>query len=226
MPTPDDPRSRRAISALSHGKPKPYRRPAYSEEPYRLSRVQIVLLALGATAVAGLVLTVTVIAQEHANAMRGKDIIAAALPASSRMATRETRAQVVASSIRFPAAPTPPVLDDAALHIVSPLTLPMRRAPVSSMPPPLTLPRAQQLPSVQQRATRPPAPPSPSPVVPAARAIDPDVELIARILHLTPAPVKDAAVPLPSACTPAAVLENLCVQTQGMRLDTGKPQNM
>lgn len=180
MPTPDDPRSRRSLAVLSHGKPKPYRRMVYSDEPYRVSRGQAILLMLGAALVAALILAVAVVAQEHANATRGKQIIAA-----------DEDADPIEHVPGIPAAPpaltglaaVPPALDDSALPIPVPRHPP---APVLVVPPPLARPA---IPRAPRRVAMAPA------AVPAPAA-DPDVDLIATILALTPpaSPAQAAAV--------------------------------
>lgn len=168
MPTPDDPRSRRSLAVLSHGKPKPYRRQVYVDEPYRVSRLHAILLALGATAVAILILALAVVAQEHANATRGKQIITAGqeLAAPPAPSARERALAVV-----------PPALDDSALPI------PVLRSPPA---PALTV-----LPVVAKPvAPRSVKPRAPMPAHAAAPVADPDVDLIATILLLTQPPVQ------------------------------------
>ena len=215
MSTPDDPRSRRAISALSHSKPKPYRR-ALADEPFRLSRVQIALLALGATVIAGLILTVAVIAQEHANATRGKEIITAQAAASAPPVQA-----VAARPLTFPDVP-PPMLDDSALPIPAPRTPPLREPPAGAgMAQELTLPRTVPAALLVLSGTSGPSVPAPPPRATARLALhtavvpDPDVDLIATILQLTPPP---EPADLPNAvCTPAEVLDNTCGIPRGMR---------
>ena len=222
MSIPDEHRSRRAITALSHGKPRPYRRQAISDEPFRLSRVQIALLSVGALMIAGLILSVAVIAQEHANATRGKAIIAADASASAEPAKLVRRA-VKADNIRLPQMPTPPVLDDSSLPFPLPMTPPVQagtaaRAPATAIPPRLFLPRVQ---TPARQTERPVAPPegrlarrtvARAPV--RVAQADPDVDLIATILELTPPASPDRATPV---CNASEVLENLCPQHHGMR---------
>lgn len=180
MPTPDDSRSRRSLAVLSHGKPKPYRRQVYSDEPYRVSRTHAILLVLGAALVAALIMAVAVVAQEHANATRGK-IIAA------HEGMPETAAAPPAPGL----APIPPALDDSSLPI------PERRHPPA---PALTV-----LPHVPAPvAPRPPRRIAPTPTPAPAPAADPDVDLIATILALTPPPVQTQGSPVCTtepACT-------------------------
>lgn len=205
LTTSDEQHARRAIVALSHGKPRPYRRQVFNEEPFRLSRLQIGLLMLGATVIGGLILTVAVIAQEHANATRGKIILAApidapaprlAVQALPRVALAPEPAPAPAPAPDLPIAITPPLLDDAAMPFPEPRS------------PPLRLPRSQ----VDKPAVRVAAPtrrPTPRPVAPPAERLvraalaDPDVDLIATILQLTPQPaMADKAVPV---CTTNAL---------------------
>lgn len=187
MLTPDDPRSRRSLAVLSHGKPKPYRRPVYSDEPHRVSRGQVILLVLGATLVAVLILAVAVAAQEHANATRGKQIIAA---------EEEAQPQAVTAPPPGALAATPPMLDDSALPI-----------PVPASPPRPVFVHAPPLPKVAApRPAKRPAPRQAASVAPPVS--DPDVDLIATILALTP-PLPVPAGP-GAVCTPAQAVMPEC----------------
>lgn len=210
MSTPDDPRSRRAISALSHGKPKPYRRQLV-DEPFRLSRVQIALLVLGATVIGGLILTVAVVAQEHANATRGKEIITAQIPGP----TPASRAR--GAALTFPDAP-PPMLDDSGRPIRSPRTPPLRKPAARGALP--VLPRAAP---AMAPLVRTPAGQALSAPLPRALALlatrapaasDPDVELIASILLLTPPP--ESADPGRAACPASEELDQPCARMRGI----------
>ncbi|QYF93501.1 hypothetical protein KY495_23060 [Massilia sp. PAMC28688] len=238
MPSPDDHRSRRTITALSHSKPKPYRRYAYSDEPQRLSRMQIAVLTAGGIVVAGLMLTVAVIAQEHENATRGKAIISAEIagapspvapvPVSAPMAAGVPATDVPAMDVaqhaaqhvpaaQVPADPLPPVLDDSSLPIPDPLSPPMHM-PVDQH---LSLPAPKKASTPAARAgtgaaTRPLKLSLPRPALRASPAPDPDVVLIASILTLTPLRPPDQGAAA-QECTPGAVLENLCGALHGMR---------
>ncbi len=158
---------------------------------------------MGATMIAGLILTVAVIAQEHANATRGKAIIAAQLPEAAGEGA-------VVPAAAFPDVPTPPMLDDSSLPMPEPHTPPLREPSAASMPERLSMPRAKPAPA--PAPTRAVTRPAQRPAVRAAP--DPDVDLIATILMLTPPPQPADGQPV---CTPAEVLENICGKFQGMQ---------
>lgn len=206
MPSHDDHRSRRTIIALSHGKPRPYRRHMFSDEPHRLSRVQIGLLAFGATMVAALILSIAVIVQEHSNAERGKEIVAAQ-PPSLPVYAPPTRSVGSTAILR----------DDSSLPATEPE---VAHAPLPRLrPPPLVRPPAR--PSVTPASTgalphtarnRAPVLPKRAPPAP----VDPDVALIASILELTPPSATQTDLS-GAVCTPAEVLDHGCGHPQGMR---------
>lgn len=216
LSTSDDHHARRAIQALSHGKPKPYRRQLVSDEPYRLSRLQVGLLITGATLIGGLILTVAVIAQEHANATRGKVIVAApylapraAPPAPG--SGRVPEAALPAPVAHVPVALTPPILDDTSMPLPDPQSPPLQlprpkvvKAPARPAPAPKLL--------TKRTPTRPPV--QPAELLVRSALADPDVDLIATILQLTPqAPAADKAS---SVCTLESKRSD-CGQAPGSR---------
>jgi hypothetical protein len=162
---------RRAISKKDYRLPRPYQRNSFSDEPRRLSRMQMSVLAFALLMAATLLALLALFANEDAHSTDGKLI-------------------VEADSV--PPAPTQPV-QPVHLHVARPAG----RKPAAA-------PRA--LPVVAKKSVLAPRPgkvrlaPAAAPAIePAA---DPDVELIAAILMLTPSP--------PPACLATTPGENHC----------------
>ena len=205
------PQPRRAVSKKDYSLPKPYRRQPFSEEPERLTHLQVGMLGFAGLAIVTLLGVLALLAHESDRSPEGKMIVAAA-----RLEPVDDAEAQLAS---YPAPPTPAEapLPPALLHgvrgpeLVQAVTAPARPAAKPKAKAKAKTKAPTRLASVpkkpQQHARVKPAllarakkttPPRKAPAV-TAPAPDPDVALIAAILLLTPAPVP--------ASTPAVALE-------------------
>ncbi len=191
----------RAVSKKDFALPKPYRRQLFSDEPQRLTRLQVSALGFAGVMVCTLVAVLALMAHESERSPDGKLIVAAArldstgqegplrvsYPPPALIATPQRSLPPAPASrlknaalapARQAAIGTPSTPKPAARRTLLPRTTAVPRKP---------LPRAAALP-VRDPRTRPlhtQAASTPAP--------DPDVALITAILLLTPAPAPAAA---------------------------------
>ena len=192
--------SRRAVSKRDFALPKPYRRQLFSEEPDRLTRLQVSLLAFAGLLVTTLVGVLALLAHETERSPDGKVIVAAArlediepgptplaaFPAK-RPAPEHSLPPALRQGTRLVALPAPAGKPSERMERKPALKLTTAR--VATAPVALTargrvlaaLPVRSKKVKVARKAV-PAAVPVPVP------AVDPDVVLITAILMLTPAP--------------------------------------
>ena len=182
---------RRAVSKKDFRLPKPYRRQLFSEEPERLTRMQVSLLSFAALMVSTLLGVLALLAHESDLSPEGKMIVAAARLETVQAAHVQPVQPVLPAAPAAPAAPAQVAIPPALQH-----------------EPPIVVPAyaVRALPVVRTRlAAKSHVNARPATRVanaPAARiavtvpAPDPDVTLIAAILLLTPAPVPAFAPPV------------------------------
>ncbi len=196
--------SRRSVSKKDFKLPKPYRRQVYSEEPDRLTRMQVSLIGFAGLMVATLIGVLALMAHEDELSPEGKVIVAAArlepvdtdeaqyasfqarpvkdesgTPPALRHGAR-TAAQASAAAETVVKSKAKAIAKARAEAAVS-LADPRKKASPSTSAPAILAARVRKAKAVPVQA----AAPEPS---------DPDVALITAILLLTPAP-SPAAVP-------------------------------
>ena len=171
------PQPKRAVSKKDFRLPRPYKRQLYSEEPARLTRLQVSLLGFAGLMVATLIAVLVLLADEKDRSPNGKPIVVAA-------ADLEDLQPVQAQRTVFPAelaqsrSDVPPAL---------------RQLPVASVAPKAAI-KAKPALRAMRRSRLPPALPSRPHALPPVLPPDPDVALIAAILLLTPAAPTPASV--------------------------------
>ena len=205
------PQPRRAVSKKDYSLPKPYRRQPFSEEPQRLTHLQVGMLGFAALSIVTLLGVLALLAHESDRSPEGKMIVAAA-----RLEPVDD-AEAQLASYPAPPAPAEAPLPPALLHGVRGPEL-VQAAPARPAAKPKTKAKAKAKAKAPMRLAAGPKklqpharvtaallarakkarPPRKEPAV-TVPAPDPDVALIAAILLLTPAPVP--------ASTPAVALE-------------------
>ncbi|MEJ7806583.1 MAG: hypothetical protein WKG03_11785 [Telluria sp.] len=176
--------TRRAVSKKDFRLPKPYRRQLFSEEPERLTRMQVSVLSFAALMVTTLVGVLALLAHESDLSPEGKMIVAAA-----RLETVQA-AQVQPVLSTAPDAPAEAAIAPARQH-APPVSVPAYAVPPPVLPTRLAAKSGGKVRPATRVANAPAA--RFAVTVPAP---DPDVTLIAAILLLTPAPVPTSAPPV------------------------------
>ena len=233
------PQSRRSVTKKDFTLPKPYRRQLYSEEPERLTRLQLSLLGFAGVMVSTLIGVLALMAHESERSPDGKLIVAAA--------KLEPVAQVDQAEAQFTAfaAPAAPAAKPEPMP-----ELPVRRSvKVAALLPPQPANRLQSAlkplkpKPVEKEVRIPKKPPQHARItaallgrdvkgkpvrahlVSSASTSDPDVALITAILLLTPTPVPAAAPSISmelagrgqTVCVPTAPKENNCHELHKMK---------
>ena len=220
---------RRAVSKKDFRLPRPYRRQLFNEEPERLTRLQVGMLAFSGLTIATLLAVFALMAQESERSPEGKVIVAAARlePVETAEAELVSYSAPVAQSAPplppalQPGVPTAPAFQAATVQSLSGKTL--KNAKPKAKPPirlayapkqPWLNARAKAILAAREKKLNPPR----KQAVPTAPAPDPDVALIAAILLLTPAPIPttgpavamELSGRVQGTCAPAMASEHDC----------------
>lgn len=208
------PLSRRTVSKKDFTLPRPYRRQLFSEEPEKLTRLQLSLLGFSGVMVSTLFGVLALFAHESERSPDGKLIVAAA-----RLEQVEHAEQAEAQHTAFitqPAEPAAPVQPAELVKTTEPAQPAQPAQPEPQTPPPARVAQllapvkakpANGTPGIRKKPFQHPriiaallgrdSKLKPLRLAPAAfaaaRAPDADVALITAILLLTPAPVPVAA---------------------------------
>lgn len=207
---------RRAVSNKDFSLPKPYRRQLFCEEPDRLTRLQISLLAFAGLLIATLTGVLALLAHESERSPQGKVIVAAARLESAEQVEARL-ASFPAPTVRIaqdlpPAPRTRPVVKARPIpKELPPVTPKMRPAALPALAFKKAAPAARAPVAVPARdKKRKPAPrreaPQPVPVR------DPDEDLITAILLLTPAPLRAAPASTESLVRPTQICTGTVVK--------------
>ena len=198
------PQPKRAVSKKDFRLPRPYKRQLFSEEPARLTRLQVSLLGFAGVMVATLIAVLVLLADEKERSPHGKPIVVAAADLEAAKPMLAQRAAFPAAVVQNRSDVQAPLRQQAALAV--PLTTALKAKPALRA---VRRVRATPAAPVRQHAV--------APVLP----LDPDVALISAILLLTPpSPVPVSATPLSmeldggavSACVPLGAKEIACKQ--------------
>jgi hypothetical protein len=210
-------RPRRAVSKNDFSLPKPYRRQLFSEEPERLTRLQVGMLAFAGLMITSLIGVLALLSHERERSPDGKVIVAAARLESVEAA--EAQLASYAPPVPPPEAPLPPALlhgprtadpVQAAKPPAPPRALAVSKlkakvttkAKAKAKPkqptrlalgPKKPVKRTQAMAALLAREKKAKAPRKIPAVTVPVPAPDPDVALIAAIMLLTPAPVPASA---------------------------------
>lgn len=226
------PQPRRAVSKKDFSLPRPYHRQLFSEEPERLTRLQMGMLGFAALMIATLLGVLALLANESDHSPEGKMIVAAARLEAVESAEAQPAANPTPAA---PAeAPTPPALQHGVrsgvpAHAARTLAPARARAAVKPKEKAKPAPRLASFPKKAPPAVRAtpallarekkPKPPRKEPAI-TVPAPDPDVALIAAILLLTPAPAPASAPPVAielagraqASCAPAIPKDPACTE--------------
>ena len=198
---------KRAVSKKDFRLPKPYRRQLFSEEPDRLTRLQVSLLGFAGVMVATLIGVLVLLADEKERSPHGKPIIVA----------RAELEDIDALHAQLTAFPPPAVevrRDPAPVLPHAPRPSVVAKAAPKARPP--LRPKATKATAVMLVRSHQAAP---------LQAPDPDVALITAILLLTPPPAPANAPALSTelagrgvaACTPNPVKDSGCTDLHKMK---------
>lgn len=200
------PRVRRGIDARDYKLPKPYRKKKFVEDEQPSSPLRIRLLAFAGLVIAGLVVTLAMLAKENLDSPPPL-IVAAPRPATVQPTTLPLP---VAAEPELRLAQAPPALPPRTIAL----------PPRSIAPPSRSIalaPRAIAPPSVHGRVTPPPALRRAAPPKSVAAAADPDVVLITAILMLTPPSAPAPANPTLADCSTTPSADVGCQAIHGVK---------
>ncbi len=207
--------SRRSVSKKDFKLPKPYRRQVYSEEPDRLTRLQVSLIGFAGLMIATLLGVLALMAHEDELSPEGKVIVAAAR--REPVDTDDTQYASFPVRATKDESATPPALRSGA-RTAAKVNAAEEAAAKARMKAKAKAEAAERLAALQKK----PLPSARSGATLAARARkakalpvqtapasnDPDVALITAILLLTPPPSAPTATP---TATDQAARAQICI---------------